>query len=93
MHSDGVEVCEDSELCRLHGQREYDWRCKAIPENTAFDAGRLFAEPDHRATILAPSLPPVRAANICLETHCKSREYRVDVSQGNRIQLTTKKIT
>ena len=29
--SNGVEVCEgpgilhDSELCRLHGQREYDW--------------------------------------------------------------------
>ena len=59
-----------------------DWRCNAIPQYTAFDASRLFADPDHGATIPAPSLPPLRAANICLETHCKSREYRVDVSRS-----------
>ena len=81
-------ACVASELCHLHGQREYDWRCKGfqrIPRSMPAACSLTWMmEPSHPGS----ALPPLRAAKICLELHCKSREYRVDVSQGDRITLS-----
>ena len=87
MGSDGVKVREgpgtlhDSELCRFHGHREYDWRRCATPVYTAFDASRLFADPDMEPPAPAPRSRVTGSEHLIGDAQGIQR-YRVDASRS-----------